>query len=263
MPAPDVAPGAPVWADLQTSDPARARDFYGALFGWTAREGDPAFGGYFSFALGDALVAGCMQADAEAPVSDIWSVYLAVDDAARTVDAALAAGGQAVVHPMPVGDLGTMAFVVDPSGAAVGLWQAGAHRGFGVLAEPGAPAWFELLSRDYAASLAFYDGVLGWRREVMGDTDAFRYSVALAPDGGQVAGVMDAAAWLPEGVPSHWSVYFAVADADAAVATATRLGGGCEHGPEDTPYGRLATVTDPMGARFKVIGPNAEQAAAG
>lgn len=252
-----------MWADLQTSDPARAREFYGALLGWSARDGDPAFGGYFSFALGDALVAGCMRADAQAPVSDIWSVYLAVDDAATTTKAAVEAGGQVVVHPMGVGDLGTMAFVLDPSGAAIGLWQPGQHRGFGVLAEPGAPAWFELLSRDYPASVAFYDGVFGWRRQIMGDTDEFRYSVSLAPDDGQVAGVMDAAAWLPDGVPSHWSVYFAVADTDASVATATRLGGSVEQGPEDTPYGRLATVADPMGARFKVIGPNAAEAAAG
>lgn len=250
-----------MWADLQTSDPDRARAFYAELLGWSPRPGDPAFGGYFSFALGDALVAGCMQADEQAPVSDIWSVYLAVDDAAKAVDAAVEAGGQVVVHPMPVGDLGAMAFVVDPAGAAVGLWQPGAHRGFGLLAEPGAPAWFELLTRDYAGALSFYDTVFGWRRQVMGDTDDFRYSVAVAPDDDQVAGVMDAAAWLPEGVPSHWSVYFAVADTDAAVATATRLGGGCEQGPEDTPYGRLATVTDPMGARFKVIGPNAAEKA--
>lgn len=261
MPARDVVAGAPIWADLQTSDPARARDFYARLLGWSAGDADPAFGGYFSFRNGDHLVAGCMQTDAQAPVSDVWSVYLAVDDAAKTVDAAVEAGGEVVVHPMAVGDLGTMAFVVDATGAAIGLWQPGAHRGFGVLAEPGAPAWFELLTRDYAGALAFYDGVFGWRRQVMGDTDDFRYSVALAPDDGQVAGVMDAAAWLPEGVPSHWSVYFSVTDTDAAVATTTRLGGSCQQGPEDTPYGRLATVTDPMGARFKVIGPNAGQAA--
>ena len=260
MPARDVVIGAPVWADLQTSDPVRAREFYAEVLGWTALAGDPAFGGYFSFVLGDALVAGCMQADAQAPVSDVWSVYLAVDDAAKTTQAAVDAGGRVVVHADPVGDLGSMAFVVDPSGAAVGLWQPGSHRGFGVLAEPGAPAWFELLTRDYAGALAFYDTVFGWRRQVMGDTDDFRYTVALAPDDDQVAGVMDAP-WLPEGVPSHWGVYFAVADTDASAATVTRLGGTVQEGPEDTPYGRLVTVTDPMGARFKLIGPNAAQAA--
>lgn len=249
-----------MWADLQTSDPDRARAFYAEVLGWTALAGDPTFGGYFSFALGDALVAGCMRADAQAPASDVWSVYLAVDDAAKATQAAADAGGQVVVHPDPVGDLGSMAFVVDPAGAAVGLWQPGTHRGFGALAEPGAPAWFELLTRDYAGALAFYDEVFGWRREVMSDTDDFRYSVALAPDGDQVAGVMDAP-WLPEGVPSHWGVYFAVADTDASAATVTRLGGTVHEGPQDTPYGRLATVTDPMGARFKLIGANVEAAA--
>ena len=67
---------------------------------------------------------------------------------------------------------------------------------------------------------------------------------------------MDAAAFLPEHVPSHWSVYFAVEDADAAIAKVTELGGSVEQPAEDTPYGRLGCVADPMGARFKLLGPN-------
>lgn len=54
---------------------------------------------------------------------------------------------------MEVGDLGTMGFFIDPCGAFVGEWQFGTCKGFGVPDVPGAPAWFELHSRDYAAVL--------------------------------------------------------------------------------------------------------------
>ena len=58
-----------------------------------------------------------MRSDAQAPVSDIWSVYLNVADAAKSLAGATEHGGQVVVPPMPVADLGTMGFLLDPGGA--------------------------------------------------------------------------------------------------------------------------------------------------
>ena len=64
---------------------------------------------------------------------------------------------------------------------------------------------------------------------------------------------MDGSAFLPEGVPAYWSIYFAVEDADAALAKITELGGSVVRPAEDTPYGRLAEAADPTGANFKLI----------
>jgi predicted enzyme related to lactoylglutathione lyase len=64
--------------------------------------------------------------------------------------------------------------------------------------------------------------------------------------------------FLPEGVPAHWSVYFGVDDADAALAQTVELGGSIVMAAEDTLYGRLATATDPTGGQFKVVAPNAD-----
>ena len=58
----------------------------------------------------------------------------------------------------------------------------------------------------------------------MGDTDEFRYSTLGDGDDAK-AGVMDASAFLPEGVPAHWSVYIRVADTDATIAAITEHGG--------------------------------------
>jgi predicted enzyme related to lactoylglutathione lyase len=257
VPTRETAPiGAPCWVDLMTSDTERSRAFYGQLFGWTAEEPSEEFGGYFSFAKDGVRVAGCMAAQPGAGVPDVWSIYLASDDAGKTVDAASANGGQVHVQPMAVGDLGTMAFVGDPGGAGIGVWQPGLYPGFAVFGEAGTPSWFELHTRDYEAAVDFYRNVFRWDTHVVSDTPEFRYTTF--KDGETwLAGIMDASSFLPDGVPAHWSVYFGVEDADASLANIVALGGTVVSAAEDTPYGRLATAADPTGARFKLVAPNA------
>lgn len=255
MPTRDTAPiGAPCWIDLLTSDPERARAFYGELFGWTSEETGDEYGGYVNFSKDDITVAGCMRNDGSQGAPDCWTVYLATDDAQKTADAAAANGGQVYMAPMEVPSLGTWAMVADPGGAALGVWQPALHQGFGVLGEPGTPNWFELHTRDYAASVAFYQDVFGWDTYVVGDSPEFRYTT-LGEGEDQKAGIMDASGFLPEGVPAHWSVYFGAEDADATLARITDLGGAVVLPAEDTPYGRLATATDPTGTTFKLVQP--------
>ncbi|HET7531256.1 MAG TPA: VOC family protein [Mycobacteriales bacterium] len=243
--------GAPCWADLMTSDVETTRAFYGAVFGWTADEPDGGLGGYFNFRLGGMRIAGCMASQPGAPVTDVWSVYLASEDAQKSVDAAQAEGGQVHVSPMTVRDLGTMAFVADPGGAGIGIWQPGTHQGFGRLDEPGAPSWFELHTRSYEQVLAFYRNVFGWETKVESDTEDFRYTTLQYGDQ-PLAGVMDASVFLPAEAPPCWSVYWAVESADRTAQRIVDNGGSLVHPPHDTPYGRLVEVQDPHGAAFKL-----------
>ena len=106
----------------------------------------------------------------------------------------------------------------------VGVWQPGRHRGFEVHGEAGAPVWHELHTRDHAGAVAFYQRVFGWHTSLVSDTDEFRYTTMTEGEE-QYAGIMDASAYLPEGTPSFWEVYFGVPDTDAALAAAERLGG--------------------------------------
>jgi predicted enzyme related to lactoylglutathione lyase len=250
-----AALGSPAWVDLMTSDPESARTFYAGLFGWTADEPDEQFGGYFMFNRNGEPTAGCMSNANDPERPNVWSVYLATDDIEKTLAAAAEEGGTVVVPAMPVGDVGTMGFVTDPSGAVVGLWQPKEFPGFTTYAETGAPSWWELMTKDYPAAVRFYRDVFRWDTATMGDTDEFRYTVQMVGEL-QSAGIMDAAGFLPEAVPSHWSVYFAVDDADASLERVVELGGRAVLPAEDTPYGRLATAADPSGAQFKLIGPN-------
>jgi predicted enzyme related to lactoylglutathione lyase len=257
MPTRETAPvGAPCWVDLMTSDAATSRAFYGAVFGWVAQEPNEEFGGYFNFTKDGVLVAGCMAFTPGMPATpDVWSIYLATDDVAKTLEGATANGGQVAVAAMPVGDLGIMAYVTDSGGATTGVWQPGLHKGFGIYGEPGTPSWFELHTRDYQRSLDFYQDVFRWETETVSDTPEFRYTLQKHGDD-QLAGIMDASSFLPEGVPAHWSVYFGVDDADAALTKIVELGGAIVQPAEDTPYGRLATAADSTGAQFKLVAAN-------
>jgi len=248
--------------DLSTSDADASRAFYCGLFDWTAEEPAEEFGGYFSFAKDGIRIAGCMRSQPDADMADAWSVYLATDDAAKTVEAAGANGGQVHVQPMAVADLGTMALLADPGGAGIGVWQPDSFQGFGVLGEPGTPSWFELHTRDYQAAVAFYRDIFGLETNAISDTPEFRYTT-LVRDEAMLAGIMDASGMLPDGVPARWTVYFGVDDTDAALARIIELGGSVVTPAEDTPYGRLAGAADPTGAGFKLVAANQAMPAGG
>jgi uncharacterized protein len=253
MRARDTSAGAPCWIDLTTSDTAVATDFYAGLFGWAAGEADPQFGGYFMFLQGGPPVAGCAPVN-PGDTADVWAVYLTVEDVQKTLDSATAAGGQVVVPVMEIGDAGTMGVVRDPGGSTIGLWQPKQFAGVATVGEAGLPSWFELHTTDYDNVVTFYQDVFGWTVDVAADAPGFRYTMLVHGED-RLAGIMDSSGWGPE-APTGWNIYFWVDDADTAVARVTELGGSVIAPAEDTPYGRLATVADPNGARFKFMAAN-------
>jgi predicted enzyme related to lactoylglutathione lyase len=257
MPARSEQVGTPCWIDLMSSDAKQAVDFYSGLFGWTAEvSDDPQYGGYTILSNADGVVAGIGQAPADAPFANLWTTYLEADDVDKATASALGAGAQVMMPVMQVGDQGSMAVLTDPSGAAIGLWQPDQHHGFGVVGETGSPMWHELMTRDYQAAQQFYSALFGWTLTSLSDTDEFRYSqVTLGGD--PFAGIMDADGFLPQGVPSFWQFYIGADDVDAAVAKLAQRGGTLLREPQNSPYGRVASVADPLGAAFQLITPPA------
>jgi predicted enzyme related to lactoylglutathione lyase len=250
------AQGTPNWVDLQTSDQNAAREFYAGLFGWTYDDQPMAEGQVYSMAkLGDHYVAAIAAQSPElaaAGAPSAWNTYIAVDSVDETVAKVEAAGGQVVMQPFDVMDAGRMAFVLDPGGAAVALWQAGSHIGAGLVNEPGTLTWNELITTNPSAT-AFYQKVLGLTTTTM-DMGTGEYTMF------QVGGEQIAGSTPPQmpGVPNHWHVYFAVADADATAAKVTEQGGSLLADPFDTPAGRMAVVRDPQGAVFSIIQPGSQ-----
>lgn len=248
--------GTPCWIELVTPDRAKAVAFYGGLFGWTATEPDEQFGGYAQWMAGDRPIGGLMPAIPEMTGDPLWAVYLATDDAEKLAEAAVAAGGAVAVPPMRLPDLGVSTVVTDPSGMAHCAWQAAPFTGTESADVHGDPVWHEGYATDFAATHTFLRDVFGWNSSMTGDTDEFRYAVNAPEAGTATAGLMDASTWGPDFTPS-WSAYIKVDDMADCLARAAELGGAVAQGPDDTPYGLLATITDPNGQQIKVIVPPA------
>lgn len=244
--------GTPCWVDLMTTDQAAAREFYGRLFGWQIDVGPEETGNYGMAALDGRSVAGIggMMGMEHPPV---WSTYLATTDVDASCEAVVAAGGTVISTPMDVMEFGRMAFVQAPGGGVSGLWQAGTHFGVGLANEPNSLTWNEFMCRDYEGAKAFFAHVFGYTYTEMGEA-GMQYSM-IEVGGNTVGGLGTLPAEVPEQVPPHWRVYFAVDDCDAAVARVGELGGSVQRPPMDMPYGRHADVADPQGAMFAVIKP--------
>ncbi|MFD7439571.1 VOC family protein [Streptomyces sp. NPDC059861] len=239
--------GGPCWAELGTSDIGEAKRFYAELFGWRS-ETDPRqeAGGYTVAHLGDAPVAALTPLYQEGqPVA--WSVSFAVRDADETAGQVTAAGGTVLMSPMDVFDMGRFAVASDPSGAVFTLWQPRAFEGAGVFNAPGALGWVELLTREPARARDFYTTVFGWT------VNASEHYTQWGLAGQDFGGMMTMDDKFPHEVPPHWLPYFAVADVDAATATATGAGGAALMEPTSVPDGpRIAVLRDPQGAVFGV-----------
>jgi predicted enzyme related to lactoylglutathione lyase len=249
-----ITTGEPCWISLFTSDVDTAVTFYGALFGWSVGEPSEEFGGYRMFLRGEEPIAGLMPNDTDQP--SVWAIYLATPDIAATVERATARGATVVADAMQIADLGTMAELVDPAGAAIGAWQTDTFPGFQTRAAIGAPGWFETLTTSYDDAVAFYEDAFGWDTHVVSDTPEFRYTT-LGVDHDARAGIMDGSAFLGD-EPSRWNVYLQVEDTDETVAEAVAAGGQLVAAAEDTPYGRISELRDPAGVAFRIMGPDLE-----
>ena len=244
------AQGTPSWIDISCKDIEATKSFYSALFDWSFEEtptdeGPP----YIMIKKGDSEVAGLMkQPPEQEEMPAWWNVYAAVDNVDSTTEKAKAAGAQVLMAPTDIMDAGRMSFIMDPFGAALGLWQSNKHVGATVVNEPGAFTWAEIFAPDTDKVDTFYNEVLGLEKEVldMGDEP---YNAFKAGDR-TVAGTMPPPM---EGVPSHWHTYFGTADCAKTVEDAKAAGGTVKAGPFDTPVGKIAVLQDPQGAVFSVI----------
>ncbi len=261
--------GVPCWIDTSQPDPAAAIDFYRGLFGWEFEDVMPpgAPGQYFIARLhgGDVAAVGSMPK--AGPPHAVWNTYVWVDSADETAAKVKAAGGTVITPPFDVTDAGRMAVFADPDGAVFCVWQANQHRGAQVVNEPGTLNFNGLNTRDVDAAQAFYGDVFGWTiaglpggfgtwrlagygdhlEELMPGTRE-RMAAVGAPEGFE--DTVATVATTADGQPAHWSVTFAVADADATANRASELGAQVLSPPSDAPWVRMAVIQDPQGATF-------------
>jgi uncharacterized protein len=286
-------PGVPCWVDTSQPDPESAIDFYGGLFGWEFEEiMPPSSEGKYLIARGESAsssifdtsgdlrsgdVAAVRSIPEAAPPTAIWNTYFWVDSADEAASKVRAAGGDVVTEPFDFMDACRMAVFTDPEGAAFGVWEAREHKGAGLVNDPGALVFNGLNTRDAEGARSFYGSVFGWQTGAIGGVGEGwtlpgygdwlerehqpdlrkQMTEAGAPEGFEdvVASIIPIADEQPD-TPPHWSVTFAVADADATAAKATELGGSVIVPPFDGPWStptytiRITVIGDPQGAIF-------------
>ena len=248
-----ITPNVPTWVDLNSKDLQASIKFYAALFGWTANKvAGPEGGNYTYFELRGKHVAGL--GDAMSPDQHpAWTLYMASTNADQTVAKMTAAGGNVVMPPMDVMTAGRMAIVQDAGGAAVGVWQAGEHKGAEITQEPSSMMWTELQTRDMPATVPFYQKAFGWDTKVSPMGAAMNDYTEWQILGESVAGGMAMSKNVPANVPSFWLTYFGVENVSDSIAKVKQLGGQVMMGPDTYPNGQFAVCADSAGATFGIM----------
>jgi predicted enzyme related to lactoylglutathione lyase len=265
-------PGVPSWVDTSQPDPEAAVGFYSGLFGWDFEDVMPpgSEGKYFIARLRGGDVAAVGSIPEAAPPMAMWNTYVWVESTDETASKVGDAGGGVVMEPFDVMNAGRMAVFTDPEGAPFCVWQAKEHKGARIINEHGSLNFNALNTRNVGEAKSFYGSVFGWQTLTLDggaemwtlpgygdylerDNPDLRKQMA---DAGAPKGFEDVVASInpipddqPD-TPAHWSVTFAVDDADATAAKASELGGTVIVPPFDAPWVRMTVISDPQGATF-------------
>jgi predicted enzyme related to lactoylglutathione lyase len=250
MAAREPAVGTVVWHEHLSTDPARARSFYGELLGWEFETWKPGELDYAMIAASGATHGGfsALQGD----VRPGWLAAVLVEDVDETAAKAEGAGGTVASrgeHP----EIGRWATIADPQRAAVSAYSPSGE----ATPPTGTFLWDELLATDVEPARRFYGEVFGWGSADWSIGSVGRYALLTSGGAGRVAGL----AQKPPAVPgaATWVAYLAADDVDERVATAKDLGATAIMEAYDVEgLGRVAMLVDPTGALFGLLKPGDE-----
>lgn len=218
--------------DYIASEPCRAQAFYGALFGWTEQ--------HYSAPL----------AMKDAPQGAHWLPLLQTPNAHDSAAKTKILGGTMLREPFVPDGRGKQAIALDPAGNPIALFEpARLQEDKQWTRAPGKICWAELYTTSPTAAGAFYKQLAGFtetRTVVAENVTYYLYE----RDGLPRAGCRRP---MPE-MPTGWFAWVRVADVDAIVGHAFRLGATISRAPMDTCTGtRMALLRDPLGAALGLV----------
>jgi predicted enzyme related to lactoylglutathione lyase len=238
-------PGTFSWAELLTSDADAAKAFYTSVFGWEYRDNPLGDGQVYSTALRDGKDVGALYASEQPPH---WNCYVTVESADAVAARAGELGATVAAEAFDVMDVGRMAVIVDPVGAALCLWEPKNHIGATLVNAPGALTWNDLITPDPADSARFYGDLFGWTTEEIPGANGYR----VIKNGERTNGGMMPLDPRMGTTPPNWMPYFGHEDIDRLLGEVGGLGGQVFNGPMRMPQGSIAVLGDPQGAAFAV-----------
>lgn len=111
-----------VHVELNTTDVSKAKDFYSKLFNWKLEDIPMGPATYTMIGVGEGTGGGITQQMAPGAPS-AWLAYVTVDDIAASTAKAKSLGAKVVQDVMEVMGMGWISIIIDPTGAALGLWK--------------------------------------------------------------------------------------------------------------------------------------------
>ena len=251
VPAPIAAadsgePGHFVWHDLMTRDVSAAKQFYGALLGWSFEDTKRGDRPYVLARAASEPVAGFVDVSAIADAAPQWISFMAVDDVDKSVALVQSEGGKVLIAPREVPSIARAAVVTDPQGAPLGLAQLRRE-----VPDPDQPRlghvfWQEYLARDASQALAFYQRLAGYVSKVTDTKLGIDYHVLHKTRGR--AGLFQLPAATTH-VEPNWLPYVLVTDPAGLAAKVPGLGGRIlVPAAPDLRNGSLVVIADPGGA---------------
>src|SRR5215472_4913798 len=151
-------PGKFIWFDLATDDPAGARAFYGAVFGWRFQPVDNAPASYTIIEHASGKIGGMFRQARPrgAPVGSRWLALMSVSDPAKTAERVRQRGGQVLLAPTMVAGRGTHALFRDPQGAVFGVLASSGGDPPDDAVTDGEVFWLDLFTSEPSLAEAFY-----------------------------------------------------------------------------------------------------------
>jgi len=114
-----------VHVELNTTDVAKAKDFYRKLFDWKLEDaptGDGDGSAYTMIDVGGGTGGGMMKHPMPGAPS-AWLAYVLVDDIAAATQKAKSLGATVAKDVTEVPSFGWFSVIIDPTGAALALWK--------------------------------------------------------------------------------------------------------------------------------------------
>lgn len=113
------------WNELATPNVQKARDFYSKVFGWTFEE-HPTDNYVYTIIKKNGKEIGGIWAIPTEKQKDIpphWMSYILVENIADFVKKAEQNGAKVLQPPKKAGKFGTLAVIIDPTGAHIAFWE--------------------------------------------------------------------------------------------------------------------------------------------
>jgi predicted enzyme related to lactoylglutathione lyase len=250
--------GIPIWYELMSKDPLRARRFYEAVVGWRIDETPPPGStmDYRMVSAADGPVGGVFTLSEDMcrqGAAPCWLMYLGVDDVDACVAAITASGGSVRLPAFDIPGVGRIAMVADPQGAPFYVMRGASDQESNVCDArlAGHGAWHELHAADGPKATDFYMAQFGWGKSNAMDMGPMGVYQLFNGGGQELGGI-----FTDSGFPRPaWLVYFRVDGIERAATRIVEAGGQVVHGPMEVPGGGwIVNGLDTEGAMFALTG---------